>query len=76
MGLDYPKHPAVAIPLRGYVVCNMSLMALGTALLLALVAIPLRGYVVCNLYCDNCRSTGNVRVAIPLRGYVVCNPGG
>ncbi len=44
--LAIPK-AVVAIPLRGYVVCNPMATAMGSWKALA-VAIPLRGYVVCN----------------------------
>ena len=62
----------VAIPLRGYVVCNRE----GTFLegrQRGPVAIPLRGYVVCNTTCSVASTPICTRVAIPLRGYVVCN---
>ncbi len=61
----------VAIPLRGYVVCNPSRGREG--ILTTTVAIPLRGYVVCNAPERPSRREETPRVAIPLRGYVVCN---
>ena len=76
-GLRFGRHRGggwrVAIPLRGYVVCNWR----GhhhRPQLPRVVAIPLRGYVVCNMCVIAVSPAGQKVVAIPLRGYVVCNP--
>ena len=58
----------VAIPLRGYVVCNGYRSPPGGGCAYRRVAIPLRGYVVCNLTGLIGGTTWQRRVAIPLRG--------
>ena len=64
--------PDVAIPLRGYVVCNL-VVELGEGSDGNRGRNPLTG--LCGLQLEEVPSAGSLktRVAIPLRGYVVCN---
>ena len=72
LAAQYLGTARVAIPLRGYVVCNENPEAKARLKKVDRVAIPLRGYVVCNSFILTFSLTLR-RVAIPLRGYVVCN---